>query len=231
MDDQQGAAAYFGTALEAAREARDAPLAAYLIGSAACQPPYRENPAERLHKLLGRTAELVHATPSTQVWLAAKEADAHAMLGDLRGCAGALDRAEAALGRVEREDRSRRPRFSAIDRTWLDGERGASLARLGRTAEARAILQPVLASLGPTSERDRLWLFTALASTYVQDEEPEEACRVARAALDRASRMQLEPVLKVVHGLSKELRTYRTSLAVRELDEQLRSLAGTRTAV
>jgi transcriptional regulator with XRE-family HTH domain len=228
MDDPAGAASYFSAALVAAREADDRALAAYLIGSAACQPPYREAPQRRLAQL--HAISWSAATPSTQVWLAAKEADAHALLGDADGCLRALERAEAALDRKPGEDGSRRPRFNVIDRTWLDGERGASLAKLGRTADARAVLQPVLARLGPSSERDWLWLCTALASTYVQDEEPEEACLVAGVALERAARMQLEPVLTIVRDLCQQLSAYGPSPAVQDLDEQLRTIGANRGA-
>jgi transcriptional regulator with XRE-family HTH domain len=225
MDDAEGAAAYFRTGLVAAHEAGDRPLAVYLVGSAACQPPHREDPQARLRQLrdAGPGFAQSDATPATQVWLAAKEADACALLGDDAGCLRALDRAEAILQRAGRPDESWRPRFSKVDETWLRGERGASLAKLGITGEARAILQRVLASLGPSRELDRLWLFAALASTYVREAEPEEACRVARLALDRASRLHLEPVVRLVEGLRRDLAPYGDVAAVRELDEQLRA--------
>ena len=91
------------------------------------------------------------------------------------------------------------------------------------TREARAILQPVLTSLGPSSEHDRVWLFTSLASTYAREAEPEEAVRVARLALNGASRLQLEPVLRVLDSLRGDLAPYDDNPAVRELDELLRS--------
>jgi transcriptional regulator with XRE-family HTH domain len=224
LDDADGATAYFRTALDAAHEAGDRALGAWLMGSAACQPPHREDPQERLRQLRGRTHGFVQAdaTSDTQVWLAAKEADACAMLGDAAGCLRALDRAETVLARRDREE-SPRPRFSAVDETWLGGERGASLARLGMTREARAILQPVLASLGPSSEHDRVWLFTSLASAYAREAEPEEAVRVARLALNGASRLQLEPVLRVLDSLRSDLAPYEDSPAVREFDQLLRS--------
>ncbi len=220
MDDPGGAARYFAAGLDATREAGDRALAAYLAGSAACQPPYRERPWKRLHQL--EAAGWPDATPSTRTWLAAKQADAHALLGDAGGCLRALERAEHALGEVPGEGESRRPRFSAVDHVWLDGERGASLARLGRTSEARATLQSALARLAPANERDRLWLGTALASTYVQDGEPEEACRVAADVLERANRMQLDPVLKVVENLHRQLQARCPHPAVSDLDERLR---------
>ena len=223
MDDPDGAARYFVVALDAARESGDKALAAYLGGSAACQPPYRETPQRRLQQL--QAVAWTDATPSSRAWLAAKEADAHAMLGDEAGCLRALDRAERALEDAHGEDGARRPRFSAIDATWLQGERGASLARLGRGDEARAMLLPVLERLGAECERDRLWLGTALASTYAQGGEPEEACRVAGEVLERASRMQLDPVVRVVEGLYRQLGAMGPRPAVGELGERLRLIA------
>jgi transcriptional regulator with XRE-family HTH domain len=228
LDDPDGAASYFATGLQAAREGGDRALAAYLSGSAACQPPYRETPQRRLQQL--RSISWAEASPSGQVWLAAKEADACALMGDASGCARALDRAEVALEGTAGEGGARRPRFSPVDRGWLDGEHGASLARLGRTGEARAYLEPALARLGQSSERDWLWLGTALASTYVSDREPEEACHVASAVLERASRMQLQPVMKLVKGLRQQLGSFGPSTATRELDEQLRGLGGSLAA-
>jgi len=222
VDDADGAAWYFGTALDAARESGDLALAAYLAGSAACQPPYRETPRRRLDLL--RDIAWSDATPATRAWLAAKEADAHALLGDVDGCLRALDRAERALGEAPRTDVAPRPRTDAIDRTWLEGERGASLAKLGRTAEARRILLAVLDRLGEEKERDRLWLGTALASTYAQDREPEEACRVAAAVLERAAEMGLDPVMRVVEGLYHQLGAHGPRPALGELGERLRLL-------
>jgi transcriptional regulator with XRE-family HTH domain len=224
LGDADAAAAYFQTALDAAHEAGDRALGAWLMGSAACQPPHREDPHERLRQLRGRTHGFVQAdaTRDTRVWLAAKEADACAMLGDAAGCLHALDQAETEL-RCRDRGESPRPRFSSVDETWLGGERGASLARLGMTREARAILQRVLAALGPSSEHDRVWLFTSLASTYATDAEPEEAVRVARLALNGASRLRLEPVLRVLDGLRGDLAPYEDSAAVRQFDELLRS--------
>jgi hypothetical protein len=224
MDDPAGAARYFVFAQDAAREGGDRALAAYLAGSAACQPPYRETPERRLDQL--RSLAWSDATPSARAWLAAKEADAHALLGDDGGCLRALDRAERALDDAPGEGESRRPRFSPVGATWLLGERGASLARLGRTGDARAILLPVLDGLGAESERDRLWLGTALASTYVRDGEPEEACRVAGSVLERAARMQLDPVIKVVADLHQQLGALGSGPAVDELGERLRLAAG-----
>jgi len=232
MDDPEGAAVYFQTGLKAAHEAGDRALGAYLMASSACQPPYRENPQERVQQLKGSIYGFTRRDLSraSQVWTAAKEADAFALMGDTDGCLRALDHAEGALHLVDPHDENARPRSNSIDSNWLLGERGASLAKLGRTAEARAALGHALSSLGPSSERDRLWLCTALASTYVQDSEPEEACRVASTALELACRMQLEPVVKVIQGLHRDMSTYSGTPAAERLDEQLRTSGRARVA-
>ena len=58
------------------------------MGSLACRPFYRENPAERLRLLEGRSYGLatVDATPNTQAWLANLEAGGHAFFS-IRGLA------------------------------------------------------------------------------------------------------------------------------------------------
>lgn len=228
MDDPDGAAAYFRTGLDAAREAGDGALGAYLMGSAACQPPYRGKFEERLQRLHGQVHGFTRsdASPATRVWLAAKEADARAHLGDVDGCLRALARAEATFEKVGRDKETERPRFTSVDAAWLIGERGASLAKLGRTDEARTLLQGVIAELGPSRERDRLWLLTALASAHLQDSEPEEACQVALLALEGASKIRLEPVLRVVQGLRRDLQAFGSSPALDELDEHLRQTLG-----
>jgi transcriptional regulator with XRE-family HTH domain len=230
MDDPEGAAAYFRAGLEAAREAGDGPLGALLMGSAACQPPYRENPVDRVRKLRGGMFGFTQAdaSPLTRVWLAAKEADAHALLGDDYACLEALDRAETLLDGADPADPHReRPRFSTIDRTWLEGERGASLAKLGRTHEARVTLEHALTGMGSSRERDRLWLSTSLASTHLQEGEREEACRVAVSVLDRAAKMQLEPVVRVVQDMRVAMGPNGSNAAaIQELDAHLLSSRG-----
>src|SRR2546430_1657357 len=82
-------------ALGAAGEADDRALVAYLTASAACQPPHRELPQRRVDQL--QAVGAADATAATRVWLAAKEADAHALLGDADACLRALDQAQQGL--------------------------------------------------------------------------------------------------------------------------------------
>jgi transcriptional regulator with XRE-family HTH domain len=227
LDDREGGAACFRTGLQAAREADDRALGAYLVGCAALRPPRPEDPAVTLAHLTGSSSGFSQraATPGTRAWLAAKEADAWAKLGRRDQCMRALDRAAEIIERLPDADPLARPRVKVVGRSWLEGERGAALARLGRVHEAHAILRPVVASLGPTSESDRLWLLTALASAHVGLGEPEEACRLARLALIGATRRHMAPVVQAVAAVRQRLDRHRRNLAVQELDDQIRTLA------
>jgi transcriptional regulator with XRE-family HTH domain len=224
LDDAGGASSYFRTGLRAAREADDRALGAYLAGSAACRLPGTEDAQTTLELLNGGTSGFARddATPATRAWLAAKEADAWARLGREHECLRALEAAETIVQRLGPDDLDRRPRFTMVDRNWLAGERGATLAKLGQLADAQAILQHVVASMGPTSEQDRLWLLTALAGTHIELGEPEEACRLAQTALVGAARIHLAPIVHLVRSLRERLDRHRRNLAVQELDEQLR---------
>jgi len=227
LNDPDGGAAFFRTALQAARQADDRALGAYIVGCAALRRPGEDDPATTIAQLTGAVHGFSQraATPATGAWLAAKEADAWAKLGRVDDCMRALDRAAEIIERLPADDPAARPRFTIVGRSWMDGERGATLARLGRVEAAQAILRPVVASLGPTSESDRLWLLAALASAHIGLEEPEEACRLARLALVGAARRQMAPVISMVAGMRGRLDRHRRNLAVQELDEQLRSLA------
>jgi len=227
LDDGEGASACFRAGLRAAHEADDRALGAYLVGAVACCLPRRQGPADSLRLLTGRTMGYVQAdaSPATRAWLAAKEADAWAQLGRETDCMRALERAAHIVERLDDDERGR-PRRTMVDRAWLDGERGASLAKLGHLDEARTVLGPVLAALGPTSELDRLWLLTALAGAHADSDEPEEACRLARSALAGAARMHLAPVIQLVRAIRDGLERHRLCLAVQELDEHLNRAAG-----
>jgi transcriptional regulator with XRE-family HTH domain len=224
LDDPDGATACFRVGMRAAQEADDRALGAYLAGAMACRLPNQQDPAESLRLLTGRTLGYVQAeaSPATRAWLAAKEADAWAKLGIERDCMRALERAADIVECLDDDERGR-PRFTAVDQSWMEGERGASLARLGHVREAQDILGPVLARLGPTSERDRLWLLSSLATAHADAGDPDEACRLARTALTGAARMHLTPVIHLVKDVRRRLDCHCSRHAVRELDEHLRT--------
>jgi hypothetical protein len=142
IEDRPAAAGYFRVGIDAAKEANDRALGAYLVGSSCVQPAYRERPYARLRRLEGRTYGFARsdASPSTRAWLATLEAEAHALAGDTSKCLRVFDEAEAAMSRAGGEDEWRRPRLAFFDPDRLAGERGVALARLGQPDAAQEVL-------------------------------------------------------------------------------------------
>ena len=127
LEDRRAAGAYFRAGIEAAQEAEDRPLGAYLVGSSVVQPAYRERPYARLRRLQGRTAGFAtgDANPSTRAWLVTLEAEAHAW----------------PATRQPAYERSTRPSGS-----WMRPARRVRLGDLERPSSA-----------GPTSTASAAW--------------------------------------------------------------------------
>jgi transcriptional regulator with XRE-family HTH domain/tetratricopeptide (TPR) repeat protein len=223
LDDRRAAGAYFRAGIQAAQEANDKPLGAYLVGSSVVQPAYRERPYARLRRLEGRTHGFTRsdANPSTRAWLVTLEAEAHALAGDERATLQALDEADAAMSRSPEEDITRRPRIAFFDRARLIGERGVALSRLGKSEAAQGVLEDALSSLDPEVVKTRPRLLSALATAQVRQGNIDEACRLGIDALGLAAQQQVGPNLQDVRKLRLELQPWRDSRAVKELDEQL----------
>jgi tetratricopeptide (TPR) repeat protein len=227
LEDRKAAGAYFRTGIQAAQEADDRALGAYLVGSSCVQPAYRERPPARLRRLQGQTHGFARAdaTSSTQAWLVTLEAEAHALMGDERATLLAMDEAEAIMARPADEDVSRRPRVAFFNRAYLTGERGVALARLDKPEAAQDVLASALASLDPEAMKTRPRLLTALATAHVRQGNIEEACQLGTDALRLATQQEVGPNLQDVRKLRLELAPWRDSRPVRSLDERL-ALAG-----
>lgn len=106
----------------------------------------------------------------------------------------------------------------------MQGERGVALARLGRSAEAQAVLDAAMTFLEPGVIKTRPRLLSALASTHVHQRNIEQACGLAREALGLAVQQQVEPNFQDVLRVRRELQPWATSQPVRELDAQLAAI-------
>jgi len=226
IEDRPAAAGYFRVGIEAAKEANDRALGAYLVGSSCVQPAYRERPYARLRRLEGRTHGFARAdaSPSTRAWLATLEAEAHALAGDTSNCLRVFDEAEAAMSRAGGEDESRRPRLAFFDPDRLAGERGVALARLGQPDAAQKMLATALASLDPSVVKTRPRLLAALATAHVQQGDVDRACELGVEALGIAAQQEVQPNLQDVRKVRLDLEPWRDSQAVKDFDEQLRAV-------
>jgi hypothetical protein len=224
--DMAASARYFRIALEAASEAGDTALGAYLVGSAACQPSHAEHPHRRLALLAERTFGFAASdgTPPTQAWLATLEAEAHGLARDETRCRKALAKADTAF-QLAGQNAAARPRVTFFDAAYLAGEQGLNVARLGHAEEARPILQSAISGFGADRFKGRARLLTALGSAYVDEGEIEEGCRLAGEALQLTRDQGVEPSLRDVSVLRRRLGPWSDTVAVRQLDEQLKETA------
>jgi hypothetical protein len=196
-----------------------------LVGSLACRPFYRENPANRLSLLEGRTFGFtaVHATPNTQAWLANLEAGGHALSRDVSSFEAASDRALELLSHRDADEDVRRPRLPFFDHAYFAEEQAAGLLRLGQPGKAGEVLE---ANLSTAQGRIRLWMLVDLASARARDGQPEQAVQAAEEAFTGAWDAGVEPVLHCVRDLLAELSPYRRLPAVQQLTERVQLLPG-----
>jgi hypothetical protein len=98
---REQAQAYIRTALDAAKEADDQALGAYLLGTASVVEHPKDEAEGRLRFLVDKPFGFAasEATPATRAWLAALEAEANAILGRTTDSLCALERAEQAWAR------------------------------------------------------------------------------------------------------------------------------------
>jgi tetratricopeptide (TPR) repeat protein len=227
--DAARSAADVGIAVALSREANDRALGAWVMGCyTATQPEYRNQPGLRLRHFTEGAFGLrpEDASPRSRAWFAAKAADVYAELGRGDECLRALDMADSLCQRRS-VDADERPRHQILgsDDFWLTAERGACLARLGRSDAARAALDAALRVGAADFSHVSLWLLLAKARTFAHDGEPEEACRQAVDVARRAHQVSFDALVREVRRMQTvELEPWAATPAVRDLAEQLRAL-------
>ena len=200
MGDRAGADHFSTLAFEAAREAEDPDLAVHvLLTHTSGDRSLHDRPMDRLRRYVEGDLgfAVADAAPVTKAWARAKAADVHASLGQAEASLAALgEAADLIVGVTSR-------RYPWPDERWLMGERGASLARLGRTREARDALSMVISEAGPERAVDRLWLEIATARTFVHDGALQQAAQISAGVLGAARRLRhghLEDEVRRLHA-------------------------------
>lgn len=187
MGDADGADHFTAIALDAARETGDPDLAVHVLLSATwADRRLLDRPEARLRRCVEGDHGLAvgDAGPATRTWAAVLAADALATLGRSEECLAALAEASALLpGAAGR-------RYPWPDASWLAGERGTVLARLGRTADARRALGEALASAGDDRVVDALRWTLAAACVQLHEGDAERAGRTAADVLRAARRLR-----------------------------------------
>ncbi|MGH7882487.1 MAG: hypothetical protein ACREN8_06215 [Candidatus Dormibacteraceae bacterium] len=233
-DEKDSSAAHFRFGLQAASEGNNRALGAYLMGCIATQPHYRENPTLRLQHLTGRKLGFTQsdAAPATRAWLAVMEAEAYGLLGRAHETFEALNRTEAIMSRDGNISKNGRPAVLSsygafFSTSYLEAEEGVVRAKLGETAEAIAVLSPLLATIETSRRKNWYWLYPILAGAHIQQGNIESACELAQESLLGTLQMQIATNLPLVFKVQRQLEPYRNHPAVQQLNESIQDLSPT----
>ena len=88
---------------------------------------------------------------------------------------------------------------------------------VGKPEVARAALNEALTLLNPSAIRRQSTLYTDLAKTYIQENEIEEACKLAMQALTLTTQTHSLSVLQRIHSICDELDRWKEMQSVAEL--------------
>lgn len=206
-------------------EAEDDDLRAWIFATQSLVFTYTRHHASAL-ELLARALEFATCSPSPSrlAWVAALKARAHAAHTEKRSCLEALELAQDAISKTQK-DRPR-PGTDFFDQPRLDGLKGSCLALLGHTDDARTILTQVLAMREESNLKGRTLVKFDLALTHITDKQPEEACHLVTDALSIPHEVRVDPILRQAYLVRAQLDPWKNTAAVRQLDDLLRATFG-----
>lgn len=224
MNDHDTARAYFNEGLQAAHEAGDKALGAYLLGNLAFLSIYEDRPQEAL-PFAEAARRRVEGTGSlaAQSWIATVEAEVFASLNDRDGTEESLDRARAGFARTKPEESP--PWMYHYNQSGLESGVGTCYLRLGLAEPARQAMKQTLAGSDASVIRERSIYLARLGQTYVPAGEVDEACRFGGEALSIAADTRCDRAVLRVRKLRTQLEPWASEPMVRQLDDQLASTA------
>jgi transcriptional regulator with XRE-family HTH domain len=221
LADRRGASSWYELALQPAVEAEDDALCGWIFGAWSLLPSYSGEPADALILIRRAQNYAGRSLDSTvQAWLNALEARAHAGLRNARAFRHAQDEANQAIDHTRPEQRRHGMDFDG-DRLDVTYYEGTSLVTLRQPEPAQPVLDHSLTVQGHGHIKAHSILQIALATTYVQQREIEQACEVAIQALDLPSDQRIGPIDQRARDLLRELEPWRSTPAVATLAERL----------
>ncbi|MGH3869470.1 MAG: hypothetical protein ACRDQ4_25865 [Pseudonocardiaceae bacterium] len=227
---------YYLTALRAAHNAGDKPLAAHALSAMAYHVACREQAGDAIS--LGSAAvELARRSPVTvQALVTNRLAYGYAVAGD----AGRFHAAYGRARELSEHPTGHRPRWAYfVSPQFIDVSGGYYQVSLGMagTRHSRRHLDSAVTLLTPSAsaapdylyQRDALLDGTWLAIAHLGCGELEQACEVGRTALERLPHVNSPRCLASLGRLADELRGRKANPSIREfsteLDRRLRLVA------
>jgi tetratricopeptide (TPR) repeat protein len=221
LGDPTAAHIWYEAALQPALEAQDEALAGWLLGGQSLIPSYSGDHGAALELVRwGQSHGSRGANVAVQAWLAALEARAHAGLGDAAAFRQAQDLANNALDGTQPDERRHGMDFrrNRLDVTYYEG---TSLVTLRQPDAAQPVLDAALAAQDPEHLKARSIVQLAVATTYTQQREIDQACAIASQALDLPADQRIGPITQRAQDLLRELEPWRGRPAVEDLRERV----------
>jgi hypothetical protein len=226
FDLQQPEAAQdsFVVALHAAQDARDPLLGSAILAHMAFIPAFAGMPkrAEEARDKI-RAARVFSrrgpASPEMLAWLDAVEAEVETRFGETRKALRLVSHAEDVLATGER-------RPSPVWLDWfspsrLAGFKGNTLLADRQFGAARETLREVLESETVSEAKQRAVTLADLAAVAVAENDPEQACSLATAALDNLARYWYATGMERLRAVRQSLTPWDSLPCVRGLDDRL----------
>jgi tetratricopeptide (TPR) repeat protein len=225
--DYKHSRSFFEATIRSAQEANDYTLQAIGQGWMGLAWTYGGNLQEALACIqAARHLAMLSNSITVRAWLAAVDAEAQAKLHNDDACRKALDEA-ACLEDPEKPEQIHY--WTSYDYVQFEGYKGICFRLLYQSekrqkrsylTEAQRVLKEALGHTDLVIIRLRPTFLSDLASTYVQQREFEEACRLAQQALiTNASQSQM--IVQRVLALRQDLEPYKNTQEVKNLDTLL----------
>jgi transcriptional regulator with XRE-family HTH domain len=180
-----------------------------------------------------QTASLSDLPVAKLPWLALAEAEARALVGDLKACEQALGRAEQLIGQGADELSVLRcgegePNADVRQQQsrWL-AYKGVCYVRLGQPSVAQTALEEALTLLdgNPTTVLYYgAFTSTDLGTACIHQGHLEQACHYAQQALAKVEQIRSARTLQRVLTLRREMEPWQHEPVVKTLDEQIRTV-------
>jgi transcriptional regulator with XRE-family HTH domain len=214
--------AYYGLALDAAREVADDQLTAIAHGHAA-QLAAAEGLTTAALDHLSAATEQARPTPTIASWLATIEAITHADRGDHAAARDALDRAHTAVNNPI--GRSAPASFRSCAATSLTAATGHALLRADDHNGARETFTGLLDQCRPIPRRQRVLILVDLATTELRSGDLPAACSRATQAADLLHQNAYALGAAHLREFRAEAQRPMNRQALRILDEHLTRIA------
>lgn len=224
LDDHEGALAWYEAGLQPAKEAGDDALCAWLLGASSLLPSYAGDHSSALRSIKNaKTFAARTAEPTTLAWVTVLAARAHAGLGEERASHLAQEQATRCAAGSGSDSRRHGMDFES-GRMSLDYGEGVRLVLLRQPEAAQFALTQALGLGGRRRLKHRAIVRLSLATTLVQQAEPEEAVGVVREALVIPRDHLIAPILQRARDTVAQLQPWWGEPFVADLGDELAAL-------